>query len=202
MLPDEVAIPARMRGLPLDRRGYPIPATVLIDDNGRPHFTINDEVKRQALIKRDACPICGQRIIGGRWFVGGPLSAFHEHGTYIDPPMHDECAHYALQVCPYLAAPVYSGRIDTRTLGPGHEHLLMMMDPTMIADRPALFVAVLCRTNAVTRDMRYLRPNRPYMRVEYWRHGERVDDAEGAAIVAEVLGQPVAPKGQPRIIVR
>ena len=68
----------RMAHLALDRRGFPIPPSVYIDTNGRPrHFTINDEPKRQALIATDRCPLCGGKLLRGRWFVGGPQSAFH-----------------------------------------------------------------------------------------------------------------------------
>src|SRR5215472_13925800 len=96
-------VPSRMAHLPLDPRGYPIPANVYRDAQGRPHFTINDDRKRLEQLRRDACPICDQSLYIGRWFVGGPLSAFHPNGAYIDLPMHHECATYALQVCPYLA---------------------------------------------------------------------------------------------------
>lgn len=42
----EVPLPERMRGLPRDPRGYPIPANILRDANGVYHFIINDEAKR------------------------------------------------------------------------------------------------------------------------------------------------------------
>lgn len=197
----DVPIPRRMAHLPRDPRGYPIPAMALIDEHGRAHFTINDEVKRQKLLKEDRCPICGSRIIGGRWFVGGPLSAFHQDGRYLDPPTHDECAHYALRACPYLAAPTYSGRIDDRTLRPENQTIIMV-DQTMIPERPEVFVAVLARTHKATAGLQYLMPTRPYMRVEFWRHGERLEDAEGWAIIKRVTAQPIPPRQAPRILIR
>ena len=175
-----VPIPKRMAHLALDRRGFPIPPSVYIDTNGRPHFTINDEPKRQALIATDRCPLCGGKLLRGRWFVGGPQSAFHIHGAYIDPPMHNECAHYALQVCPYLAAPNYDKRIDDKTLPPGDTPLLI--DPTMIPERPDYFVAVMTTNqksiiNSIGM-VQYLKPLRPYSRIEFWRHGEHVGEQD------------------------
>jgi len=80
MKPAGVPIPERMRHLPRDGRGYPIPATVCRHSTGTAHFTINDEHKRQAIIGRDCCPICGGKLLRARKFVAGPPSAFHECG--------------------------------------------------------------------------------------------------------------------------
>src|SRR5262252_7462676 len=141
-----VPIPQRMRRLKRDRRGYPIPAGVYVDDTGRPHFTINDEATRLDQIVRHCCPICGTRIKNKaeQVFVGGPQSAFHPQGAYIDLPMHPDCAAYALQVCPYLAAPHYNGRLDDRTLTAESGKVHIMLDNTVYANRPPTFVAVTC----------------------------------------------------------
>jgi hypothetical protein len=179
-----------MQGLARDPRGYPIPKGVLIDADGRPHFTINDEAVRQRHIAEERCPICDGRLRWrGRWFVGGPRAAFHPNGAYLDPPMHDECAHYALKVCPYLAAPNYGKRLDDKTLrGPQ----MLMIDDTMIPDRPALFVAVLARSAMVT-ERGYLVPTQPFLRVEYWLHGQQLPAAEGGSIADQVMAQAVLP---------
>jgi hypothetical protein len=172
-----IDMPARIARLPRDRRGLPIPVTVFRDSEGQPHFAINEEAVRQRVIRRDECPICGEKLLRYRWFVGGPRSAFDEHGAYIDPPMHDECAHYALRVCPYLAAPNYNKRVDTRTLKTPSTRIFI--DNNMIPGRPSVFVAV--RTvgqrkfwghdiNGV-RMVRFLKPVKPYRIVEYWNHG-------------------------------
>src|SRR5262245_64789126 len=95
-LPNIVPVPARMLGLRARPAGYVVPWTVFRDSSGRPHFTINDEEKRQHVLALDCCPICSGKLLRGRWFVGGPRSAFDLAGAYIDPPMHMECARYAL----------------------------------------------------------------------------------------------------------
>lgn len=178
---NNVAIPHRMQRLERDRRGYPIPVAVYRDSTGRAHFTINDEAKRQALIAGDRCPICGGKLLRGRWFVGGPQSAFHSLGAYIDPPMHNECAHYALQVCPYIAAPNYARRIDANTLPPGERRILI--DNTTIPARPDYFVAVMTTGQinmkvSGTDFVQYIQPRRPYSRIEFWRHGQHVGEQE------------------------
>src|SRR5262245_25896905 len=131
-----------MRKLERDRRGFPIFATVYCDAAGRPHFTVSDEAKRQWVIRNDRCALCGDKLLRGRWLIGGPLSAFHERGTFTDPPMHDDCAHYALLVCPYLATPNYSKRLDLATV-PTDEHDLIVTDHAVVIDRPAVFVAIM-----------------------------------------------------------
>lgn len=70
-------IPFRMSHLEVDPRGYPIPWGVYRDPTGRAHFQINDDVRRYQAIKDNLCPICGTSLFRGRWFVGGPISAFH-----------------------------------------------------------------------------------------------------------------------------
>jgi hypothetical protein len=171
-----IAIPKRMAHLPVDRRGYAIPWGVYVDSSGRAQFTINDDVKREFALTGDLCPICGQKLSRGRWFVGGPMSAFHRHGAYFDPPMHDECAHYSLQTCPYLAAPRYAHRIDDALLSGGTALPLLLVDPTMIPERPEVFVAVFATGQRRTK--LHVIPRRPYSRVEYWRHGKQITEEE------------------------
>ncbi len=180
----DVPIPDRMKHLRRDRRGYPIPQMVLIDTDGRPHFTINEEPTRQRLLREDRCSICGGKLLRGRWSVGGPASAFHENGAYLDPPMHYECCRYAMQVCPYLAMPSYTKRIDDATLdldkAPG---LLTTIDPTMIENRPDPFVMVMHIGQDYTfwkwGGVRYIKPKRPHRRYEFWSHGVELSQEEG-----------------------
>src|SRR5262245_45233713 len=134
-------IPEQMRALPRDPRGYPIPVTIGRDQNGKPHFVVNDEAERQRVIAHALCSICGERMSRVRWFVGGPQSAFHEHGAYIDPPMHKDCAHFALQCCPYLAMPSYRGFADTQKVADRFNNGPLMVN-TMMPGRPPVFVAV------------------------------------------------------------
>jgi hypothetical protein len=177
-----VAIPALMQHLPRDERGYAIPCTVLVDSQGKAHFAVNDELKRQQMLREDRCTICGHKLLRGRWSVGGPLSLLDERGALIDPPMHYECSHYALRVCPYIAAPNYSKRVDAKTVP--KDEALIYMDPTEIPRRPDVFIAVMHIGQTFHKEgrfIRFIRPNRPFRQIEYWRQGTMLDPVEGKA---------------------
>ena len=177
----DVEIPKRMRKLPRDKRGYPIPVTVLVDRDGRPHFTVHDHVARMRVLKADRCAICGKKQEAERWFVGGARSAFSIVGAYYDPPMHHECATYALQVCPYLAAPTYARRLDAKTIKPDEPGLVIVAEDRVIDARPMVFVAVATTGQTVTTDNLII-PKTPYSKIEYWLHGTQLSQAEGEAM--------------------
>ena len=170
-----VSLPKRMRGLSRDRRGYPIPFVVFRDKEGKPHFTINDHGRAERCRKERRCPICGNKLGKELWFVGGPQSAFHANGAYMDTAMHHECMTYALKVCPYLAVPKYLGRIDAGTLKPeAVPKGMLLVDHTQIPERPDIFVAVMAYNQTFTAE-RYSIPERPYRGLEYWKHGKQVE---------------------------
>ena len=180
-------IPKRMRRLPRDARGYPVPFVVFRDADGKAHFTINDIERVSLCLAQLLCAICGERLIAGQyWFVGGPLSALHERGAYNDTPMHRECAHYALKVCPYLALRSYSGRVEGRTL----TKPTPILEQTMMPERPDVFVCLKAGKFTVGAD-RTVRPARPYKRIEYWRDGAQIPAALGEAIAQRVLAQEI-----------
>jgi hypothetical protein len=196
-----VPIPMRMLHLKRDPRGYPIPAGVLIDKAGVPHFAINEETTRMRQITQDRCGICDGTLVDTRWFVGGARGAFHDAGAYLDPPMHDECAHYALLACPFLAARSYS-----RHLGDKQAHKAaisdnaVFVDQTMIGGRPEIFVAVLAQRTITASEKRFVKPSRPYLAVEFWRHGERLADTEGWEIVDRIVAAPLPSLKAPRLV--
>lgn len=137
-----VEIPKALRKRPRDRRGYPIPWIVLIDTNKRPHFTINDGARTLACGRKKLCGLCGGKLRKDIAFVGGTRCFLSPMGAFSDPPMHRDCAAYALAVCPYLAAPSYAKRIDDRTLTPGATPggVLIRNDDSVREDRPAAFM--------------------------------------------------------------
>lgn len=197
----DVPIPLRMQGLPRDPRGYPIPANVYLDKTGQPHFTINDEPTRLRQILDDLCPICDGLLFRGRWFVGGPLAAFHPDGAFIDLPMHRECATYALMVCPYLAMPSYGKRLDAATLkrvDPASRGEVVFMDPTQIPEKPDLFICAMS-IGHTNRD-NYVLPNRPWRRIEYWKDGMQLPDGDGQEMVRKILEAPLPERRAPRLV--
>lgn len=184
MNPKHVSIPKRMQHLNVDRRGYPVPVMVKYDDTGRPHFTMNEETIRQQVIIEDRCSICGDRLEQRRWFIGGPLSAFHPKGTYIDPPVHEECKTYALKVCPYLAAPSYAKRVGEAMAEKSSLKDDLVYNATVMSERPEVFVAVeasfsinvwgliLKKLPAWT----HVTPGKPYVCVQVWQHGQMLEE--------------------------
>lgn len=190
-----VPVPLRMRHLPVDARGYPVPCMVLIDDAGLPHFAVNNSVIRDRVLRDDLCSICGGKLSRGRWFVGGPKSAFHPAGAYNDPPMHRECVVYALQVCPYLAAPSWSHEVGILKYqqSVGRRGVVGVVDPTVMPDRPNVFVAVMAVGQKLVGGsvQTCVVPARPYRRVEFWQAGVLLDQGLGWELAAADVGCPV-----------
>ena len=186
----DVPLPERMKALDRDKRGLPIPFLVIRGKDGIPAFTVNDSSKHATCLREDRCAVCGQHLLRGRWFTGGPLSAFHEMGCYIDTPLHKECMEYAMQVCPYLGAPKYNGRLDDAMIDYSQfpEHMLLV-DSTSIPERPPLFVSVMATKQKVwTHQLQvYVKPMKPYSNIQYWLHGERISIEAGEGIVTVVL---------------
>ena len=167
-----IEVPDRMKHLDRDHRGYPIPYIVFRDDDGKPHFTINNEHKVLRCKHDEICAICGVKLLRGRWFLGGPMSAFHPHGAYIDPPLHHECMRFAVQTCPYLISTKYTKRIDGATLDPSKATgVISLIDPTLDPTRPKVFVAVMAVGQWIT-PSGYVQPKHPYRGLEFWRDGK------------------------------
>lgn len=184
----DVIKPSRIRALPIDARGYPIFYVALIDETGKPFFTHNDQNKSIECFKKDLCSICGQKLLRRRWLVGGPMSIFDDRGIFVDGPVHGECGRYALQVCPWLAAPAY-GRTIAMQMKPKFEKIGMAIgvDNTRIPGRPTVFCYGL--TEHVIGEFKqgsmYYYPKRPWLRVEYWAHGRQLGEAEAQPLMDE-----------------
>jgi hypothetical protein len=92
----------RIKALPRDRRGYPVPWFVAYVD-GEPYFPALDVNKFKLAIRQKRCWICGQTL--GRWltFCVGPMCTLNRISA--EPPCHDDCAQYAVKVCPFMLRP-------------------------------------------------------------------------------------------------
>ena len=196
----DVPIPELMQDLPRDKRGFPVPAIVGYDRAGEPLFTINDMVKTKQQHAEQTCGICGKFVPTGEIrLVGGPVSAFHPvGGVYIDGPVHQTCGQYALQVCPYLAAPRYAKRIDAAPGKKNGTDFEILMDPTVIANRPLVFVMIHCVSYNIDlpNPQNHFHQSPPHVRpvgdafapkgsmgtrmidFEVWREGVQIEDDE------------------------
>jgi hypothetical protein len=90
------------------------------DNKRQPHFPINDQEKVRRCASQKLCGICGRRMNNGAWFVGGWRCFMDPFAAFIDPPNHQECAEYALRVCPFLASRRYSHRVNFKKLDPAN----------------------------------------------------------------------------------
>jgi len=95
-------LPDRMRFLPLDKRGYPVPWFVAWI-NGEPDFRIVDPRKFAMALKMRRCWVCGDRLGAYLAFVIGPMCAVNRVSS--EPASHRECAVYSATACPFLTRP-------------------------------------------------------------------------------------------------
>lgn len=146
-------IPRRLRQRPRFK-GMPIPFTTLIGKDGEPDFKVLDMAAVRACFQQRLCALCGQSLpmqqpLPGHpfslpmqiVFIGGPVSA--EHRCFVDPAMHEDCARYAVSICPYLANP--SG--DYSTAQPKHrdEEGLITIRYDMPPERPKKMAFYYCK---------------------------------------------------------
>jgi hypothetical protein len=104
--PELEALPVRLRHLPLDARGYPVPWFVdwIDGPDGRvPEFRAMDPEKFRRAVTERRCWVCGEPL--GRWltFPIGPMCAITR--TTAEPPSHLECASWSVRNCPFLSQP-------------------------------------------------------------------------------------------------
>lgn len=160
-----------------DKRGLIVPFVVLEDNSGEFHFKVNHSLKQIKAIKEDLCSICGTKLNEDKWLIGGPASAFHNHGCYIDSPGHYECMSYALQVCPYLAYSGYNSKTNIEELTKKIDADLLLDDPTVDNNRVPLFV--LSKIESFEYKNGYIHPKKPYLDVQFWNNGIQLDDYQG-----------------------
>lgn len=99
----KVPLPDRMKRLPVDARGFPIPWFVHIDDDGVPDFRVIGRNKFELAVQRDRCWVCGDVLGVIKVFVIGPMCVINR--ATAEPPSHRECALFAAQACPFLLQP-------------------------------------------------------------------------------------------------
>jgi hypothetical protein len=174
-------LPYRLKHLPKDRRGLPIPFVVFRDQDGKPHFTINDQHAVAMALSSKLCGLCGKpHRFGEMWFIGGPTAAFHESGAFIDPPVHRECGEYAMKVCPFIAAPSWSRRIDDKTL----DYSKLPQDQAIVAidsppERPPYFVMARASGYRIAEaddspGQALIVPRRPWKETHFWLNSHEI----------------------------
>jgi hypothetical protein len=101
-------LPLRMRKLPIDERGYPVPWFVAWVDGPEgpetvPEFRAMDARKFRRAIQARVCWVCGEPL--GRW-LAFPIGAMCVVTRAIsEPPCHLDCAEWSIKNCPFLNNP-------------------------------------------------------------------------------------------------
>ena len=141
------------------------------------------------MLAQKRCGLCGGKLkLGHMWLIGGPVSLFLEDGLFTVPPAHLECARYSVQVCPFLAAPVYSKLIEDKTLKAEAVHDAdQFHNDGIVPERPAFFV--LGRTSGIRlmdaedgSGKKYILPRRPWKELEFWKNGAPITQGQAEEI--------------------
>src|SRR5713226_4149106 len=111
-------VPDRMKHLPLDERGNPVPWFVAWVD-GKPEFRAMDGQKFKRAIREKRCWVCGLTLGVYKTFVAGPMCGINR--TSSEPPSHLECARWSARNCPFLSNPQMVRREDEFTVKCGGE---------------------------------------------------------------------------------
>lgn len=105
--PADVPRPRRCVHLDTDPRGYPIIATVTRDGSNA-NFGSVSELRKLVLATFDLCAVCGHPFHDElRWQVSFSDQPLNEgvRVTFSEAPVHEVCALYAAQVCPFVSSP-------------------------------------------------------------------------------------------------
>jgi hypothetical protein len=97
-----LTIPPRMRKLPVDARGYPVPKFVQWID-GQPDFRVVNRSFMANAVRIKLCWLCGEALGRYQAFTIGPMCAINKVSS--EPPSHLDCARFAAQACPFLTQP-------------------------------------------------------------------------------------------------
>ena len=161
-------IPARIRLLARDERGYPVPRFVEWID-GKPDFRIMSRDHMRRCIRTRACWICGQPL--GRWmsFVIGPMCSVNRISS--EPPSHRDCATFAVRNCPFLTHP--NRRRDDRDL-PEHKS----PGGIMLEHNPGVSLLWVTDSYKIERAGGILFEIGEPREVEWWAHGRHATRAE------------------------
>jgi hypothetical protein len=95
-------VPSRMKRLPVDHRGYPVPWFVA-RTGAEWDFRVADGRKAVLARKFGFCWVCGEKVGQYKTFVIGPMCAVNR--TTAEPPCHAECAEFSALACPFLTLP-------------------------------------------------------------------------------------------------
>jgi hypothetical protein len=116
----------RLAKLPIDERGYPVPAFVqwieIVDGKpeprepgiGYPEFRMVDPEHLVNCVTESMCWVCGEPLGVNRAYVVGPMCTINRNSA--EPPSHVDCAEWSVKGCPFLSKPQMKRREDEMTM--------------------------------------------------------------------------------------
>jgi hypothetical protein len=200
-LPD---MPARIKRLWTDERGYPVPRFVeWLTNVGReraapgskgasPDFRYADFEFRARAFRSGLCWLCGERLGTHRVFVIGPMCVINR--TTMEPACHRDCAEFAAKACPFLVRP----RMRRIGFDADEPHAV---DGHMIKRNPGCVCLYETRAASAFDDGRggWLIELGPPTRVDWWAEGRKATRAEIQASIDSgypLLLEPAMEEGQ------
>lgn len=169
-----VPIPERMRGRPIDHRGFVVPWFVnVMDEHGNYDFRIVRPERTALAIRRKLCWICGQQLGANKAFAIGPMCVVNR--VTAEAPGHLECVRWSVQVCPFMAKP----KMRRNTAGVEH---LKHQGPGISLDRnPGVTCIWVTKEYRVERDgdkgTLFRLSGEPVL-TEFWSEGRAATHAE------------------------
>lgn len=153
-------LPERMKKLPVDARGFPVPwfvqwfhasgkAFERVDlapgEGDYPDFRVMDSRKMRLAVRGRRCWVCGDPLGKFMAFVIGPMCAVNR--TSGEPPAHRDCALFSAQGCPFLSKPAVERRVNDLPL-PDE----IRIHPAMIDRNPGVTMVWVCRDYRIRQD--------------------------------------------------
>lgn len=170
-------VPARLASRPRDARGFPVPAFALVRPDGTPDFRVTDVKAWERAARMRTCSLCAEPLGRHLAFVGGPLS--HQNRLFLDLPMHRDCAEYALQVCPFLAAPRFAYAEADKVHVEG---VHVQTSEVVSLQRPEVFWLGITTNYKLTRlpDGTIAAKAEPWTESVPWKDGQRLQEGSSA----------------------
>jgi len=178
--PELTDLPDRMQGLPVDKRGYPVPYFVLWID-GEPEFRAMNPARWMQCVSHRLCWVCGQRLGKFLAFLIGPMCAVNR--TTSEPACHLECARWSAKNCPFLSRPHMHRRVDERV---ANAHAI---GGEMIRRNPGvslIWVTLYCKLFNDGKGQPLIEVGDPQS-VEWWSEGRRATRGEVSSSIASGL---------------
>lgn len=100
-------VPGRIRRLPVDKRGFPVPRFVAMV-NGEPDHRVVDPRWFAPAMRSKLCWICGEPL--GRYYASIIGCMCSVNRIISEPPSHRDCAEFAVKACPFLSRPTMHRR--------------------------------------------------------------------------------------------